>query len=107
MLLAWTFALGLALAPWAGCQQLSNWNTGVATFYVSEWLSLTDVHQLSCAQPSSLSTLQANWRTGGLHCASAGAGPVCPPTCFITVPTCTQPPLAQLLCAPDYCCSAA
>ncbi len=41
MLLAWTFALGLALAPQAGCQQLSNWNTGVATFYVSKCPSLT------------------------------------------------------------------
>lgn len=57
MLLAWTFALGLALAPQAGCQQLSNWNTGVATFYVSKCLSLTNLHRSSCAQPSSLSTL--------------------------------------------------
>ena len=35
MLLAWTLALGLALASQADSQQLSNWNTGVATFYVS------------------------------------------------------------------------
>ena len=77
MLLAWTFALGLGLAPLAGCQQLSNWNTGVASFYVSKGLSLTDA-------PFELRPIQqlkrawhgvANWRTESLQRAIAGAQP--------------------------------
>ena len=108
LVLAWTFALGLGLAPLAGCQQLSNWNAGIATFYVSKGLSLTDA-------PFELRSIQqlerawhgvANWCTESLQRAIAGAQPQVPRQPLHCCPH-VRSAASGTPFAPDHCCNAA